>query len=321
MRQKPENLTPRRYFVKHRTSYDYTEPVLLCHERGFLTPRETPSQTVLAHGTRVTPEPLLSNTHTDRFGNTSHYLEIHYPHTHLEVIKEAIIDVAWPEVEVDLLDQWTLASARRAIAGNAAFRLQRAIYGLPSRHVAVPERLAAYTDTILAPELGFGQALVELTKGIHRDFAYRPGVTSVRTTVDELLDLRAGVCQDFTHLALAILRSLGMPCRYVSGYIETLPAPGKPKLEGSDASHAWLSVLAPNGSWIDLDPTNAQFADSRYLVTAWGRDFADVSPLRGIVVTEAASSRLSVGVDVLPMDGDVAPRQSVLGLTASTQSA
>ncbi|WP_197512721.1 transglutaminase-like domain-containing protein [Tessaracoccus coleopterorum] len=122
--------------------------------------------------------------------------------------------------------------------------------------------------------------------GIRRDFAYRPGATSVRTTVDELLGLRAGVCQDFAHLAIAVLRSLGVPARYVSGYIETVPPPGKEKLEGSDASHAWVSALAPDGTWIDIDPTNGQFADSRYLVTAWGRDFGDVSPLRGIVETE-----------------------------------
>lgn len=314
MRQDPDNLTARRYFIKHRTSYDYSGPVTMAHERGFLTPRDTPSQRVLAHGSRVTPDPLLETSHTDRFGNTSHYLEVHYPHTHFEVVKEAIIDVEWPEVDVAQLDQWTLASARRAIAGNVTHRLDRAMFALPSRHVDAPPRLAAYMETILASNLGFGQALVELTKGIHRDFAYRPGVTSVRTTVDELLDLRAGVCQDFAHLGLAILRSLGLPARYVSGYIETRPAPGKPKLEGSDASHAWISVLAPTGVWIDIDPTNAQFADSRYLVTAWGRDFADVSPLRGVVVTEAESSRLSVGVDVVPMEGDTAPRLSVLGL-------
>lgn len=317
MRQAPENLAARRYFVKHRTSYLYSDPVTLCHERGFLTPRQAPSQTVLAHGTRVTPEPLLESVHTDRFGNISHYLEIHYPHTQLEVVKEAIVDVAWPEIHTDQLDQWTLGSAQRAIAGNAALRLDRAMYGLPSRYVDAPGGLDAYADTILAPNLGFGQALVELTRGIHRDFAYRPGVTSVRTTVGELLDLRAGVCQDFTHLGLAILRSLGIPARYVSGYIETRPAPGKQKLEGSDASHAWISALAPNGAWIDVDPTNAQFADSRYIVTAWGRDFADVSPLRGVVVTEAASSRMSVGVDVLPMVGDDAPPISVLGLSLS----
>lgn len=314
MRQSPENLTPRRYFVKHRTAYDYPEPVTLCHERGFLTPRETPSQRVRAHGVAVVPEPLLHTEHIDRFGNTSHYLEIHYPHTHLEVLKEAVVDVAWPEVDVDLLDQWSLSSVQRIIAANPAYRLSRGMFAMPSHHVSLSSKLGPYTETILAGDLGFGQALVELTKGIHRDFTYQPGATSVHTTVDELLDQRAGVCQDFAHVALAVLRRLGIPARYVSGYIETAPPPGKPRLEGSDASHAWLSVLAPNGSWIDIDPTNAQFADSRYVVTAWGRDFADVSPLRGVIVTEAASSRLTVGVDVVPMAGDEVPELSSLGI-------
>ena len=314
MRQLPENLTARRYFLKHRTSYFYSDAVTMCHERGFLSPRQTPSQRVVAQGAGILPEPLLHTEHVDRFGNLSHYFEIHYPHTQFEVVKEAVIDVAWPEVDVDLLDTWSLASATRAIAGNPALRLDRAVYGLPSRHVTAPPRLASYSDTILDPDLGFGQAISELTRGIRRDFAYRPGATSVRTTVDELLDLRAGVCQDFAHLGIAVLRSLGIPARYVSGYIETIAPPGREKLEGSDASHAWISVLAPNGSWIDIDPTNGKFADSRYLVTAWGRDFADVSPLRGIVVTEAVTSRLDVGVDVVQMDGDRLPRMQTLDL-------
>lgn len=314
MRQQPQNLTPRRYFVRHRTSYSYPEAVTSTHQRGFLTPRPTPSQDVVAHATQIVPTPMLHTEHVDRFGNRSHYFEVHYPHTEFVVAKEAVIDVAWPQVDVEALDRWSLASAQRAISGNPATSMERAMFGLPSRHVAVTDAVAAYADTLLAPGLGFGQALIELTMGIRRDCAYLPGTTSVNTTVDEVLALRGGVCQDFTHLGLAVLRGLGIPARYVSGYIETVPPPGVEKLEGSDASHAWISVLAPDGSWVDIDPTNGQFADSRYLVTAWGRDFADVSPLRGIVVTEATSSRLNVGVDVIAMtDGEVPSISRLLG--------
>lgn len=118
----------------------------------------------------------------------------------------------------------------------------------------------------------------------------------------DLLDLRTGVCQDFTYLTLACLRSLGLPARYVSGYLETTPAPGRPRLEGADATHAWVSVLTPGGTWVDLDPTNGHLADSRYLVTAWGRDFRDVSPLKGVIYADAPiRSTLTVGVDVLRM--------------------
>ncbi|MFZ1410433.1 MAG: transglutaminase family protein, partial [Micropruina sp.] len=161
-----------------------------------------------------------------------------------------------------------------------------------------------YALTVLAPERPLGDALVGLYSTIYRDFKYRLGATSVRTTLPELLTLRAGVCQDFAHLAVGCLRSVGLPGRYVSGYVETSPPPGQPKLEGSDASHAWASVLVPDGSWIDLDPTNDHFADSRYIVTAWGRDFRDVSPLKGVIYTEAKTSSLEVQVDVFRVNDD-----------------
>ncbi|NLJ55201.1 MAG: transglutaminase family protein, partial [Intrasporangiaceae bacterium] len=143
--------------------------------------------------------------------------------------------------------------------------------------------------------------LAALLHGINEDFAFNSKATTVRTTLPELLGIRAVVCQDFAHLALGALRSVGLLARYVSGYIETTPAPGATKLVGSDASHAWVSVRVPDGSWVDLDPTNDHFCDSRYLVSAWGRDFADVSLLKGVIYTQddvTTSSTLRVGVDV-----------------------
>lgn len=313
-----ENLAPRRYFVKHRTAYEYSEPVVHCLQRGFLGFRATSYQRVVSHGFRVSPEPLTSSQHTDRFGNASYYLEIDTPHTHLEVVKEAVVDVAREAVNLDVLDQWSLESARRAIGSNPSHAIRRAMYGLPSRLVHIPARLDEYTRTIFADQMGFGQALVELTRNIYRDFAYRPGATSVRTTVEELLDLRAGVCQDFAHFGLAVLRSQGIPARYISGYLETQPPPGKEKLEGSDASHAWLAAMAPDGQWIHLDPTNDQFADSRYVVASWGRDFSDASPLRGVIQADGVSSRLKVGVDVVRIEGEALPHFSVTDLELSS---
>lgn len=317
MRTSEENLAPRRYFVKHRTTYRYPEPVLQCLQRGFLGLRHERYQTVAAHAVSVTPEPLTTSVHTDAFGNESWYLEIDIPHTILEVVKEAVVDVAWSRVNVDLLDQWSLENARRAIATAPGHALARAMYGLPSRLVQPPPRLQRYMDTFLTGQMGYGHALEELTRNIHRDFTYASGITSVHTTVDELLGLRTGVCQDFAHIGIAILRTLGIPARYVSGYIETQPAPGTQKLEGSDASHAWIAALAPDGQWIHLDPTNDQFADSRYVVSAWGRDFSDASPLRGIIQTEALSSELDVGVDMLRMDDGTLPAISVTGLNVA----
>lgn len=312
-----DHFQPRRYFVKHRTSYHYSDPVLRCQQRGFLNFRSTRFQSVLAHRVVINPEPVRSDEHRDCFGNLSSYVEIHMPHTELEIVKEGIIDVAREPVNVDALNQWTLASASRAIQHNTSHAKDRAMYGLPSNLVQIPRRLKDYTDSILADDLGFGDAICEVTHNIYRDFAYKPGTTSIRTTVDELLDLRGGVCQDFAHLGIAILRQYGIPAKYVSGYIETIPPPGKPKLEGSDASHAWLAAMAPNGKWIHLDPTNNQFVDCRYVITAWGRDFGDASPLRGIIETDAATSRMSVGVDMLQMTEDV-PHVSVTGISMPT---
>ena len=137
---------------------------------------------------------------------------------------------------------------------------------------------------------------------IDGQFEYRPGVTTVETTIPELLADRRGVCQDFAHLAVACLRGAGLPARYVSGYLETMPPPGRPKLRGVDASHAWASVRLPEVGWVDLDPTNDRVIDSRYIVTAWGRDYADVPPLKGVIFSTSTSSRLSVAVDVLALD-------------------
>ena len=160
----------------------------------------------------------------------------------------------------------------------------------------------------------------EVRQAQNSDRLYTFDFGGASVIVDDTWKERKGVCQDIVHITLGALREVGIPARYVSGYIETLAPPGKEKLEGSDASHAWISVLAPDGNWVDVDPTNSQVADSRYIVTAWGRDFADVSPLRGVVVTQASTSHLSVGVDVVPMRGDDLPRLSVLGLSLGDRS-
>ena len=207
----------------------------------------------------------------------------------------------WPAPDLDALNARTLAETAEALAARGD-PVDVVEFTMPSPLVEVTDAVVEYAAGALRPELGFGEALEALTHAIHRDFAYRSGVTSVRTTLDELLELRAGVCQDFAQLAIGALRHHGIPARYVSGYLETSPPPGRPKLQGSDASHAWVSAMAADGRWVDFDPTNDHFADSRYVVTAWGRDFSDVSPLRGIVTGQPTSSRLDIGVDVLLLD-------------------
>lgn len=290
----------RRYEVRHVTRYTYDDVVEACYERGFLRPRATPTQRVLTSNLTVTPTPDAVSEHVDYFGNHSTYVEVRSPHTELVVASTTTLEVDWPQPDLAALDAWTVGAAAAALAAETD-PVEVADYLLPSALVLLGPAVREYADVVLAPERPLGEALVALTSTIHADFAYRQGATSVKTTLSELLDLRQGVCQDFAHLAVGCLRSVGLPARYVSGYVETSPPPGREKLQGADASHAWASVRAPGGAWVDLDPTNDHFADSRYIVTAWGRDFADVSPLRGVVYTESASSDLVVEVDVTPV--------------------
>jgi transglutaminase-like putative cysteine protease len=144
-------------------------------------------------------------------------------------------------------------------------------------------------------------AVTDLSSRIYRDFKFLPGVTEVKTTIEEVFARRAGVCQDFAHVAIGCLRSLGLAARYVSGYLETRPPPGKPRLAGADVSHAWASVFVPGSGWADIDPTNDQLVNDRYVTTAWGRDYTDVPPLKGVIFTQGDVQDLKVSVDVIPV--------------------
>lgn len=298
MSQGPEDWTPRQYDVHHRTTYTYEGPVESCFERGFLAPRETPSQRVLSNEVVISPDPQVMTEHVDHFGNHSFYVEIQTAHNELIVEKRSRFEVHWPQPDLAALDRWTVASAAAELLESAE-PVERVGHLLPSPLVQPAPEVVDYCRSVIGPDMPLGEAILALTRGIYRDFAYKSGVTTVRTTLPELLELRQGVCQDFAHLAIGCLRSLGLPTRYVSGYLETQPPPGQVKLAGADASHAWASVMVPGGGWVDLDPTNDHLADSRYVVTAWGRDFRDVSPLKGVVFAEAAgASTLNVAVDV-----------------------
>ena len=290
----------RRYLVEHTTRYTYDAVVEAIYNRGFLRPRDTESQLVLASELVVSPEPEQVTEHLDYFGNHSTYLETRQPLTSYEVTCRSTVEVDWPVPDLAVLDRYRVADAARELREQTDPVLL-ADFTTPSPLVTLDDAVRGYAADILHPERPLGEALAALASRITADFDYRSGATTVMTTLDELLDLRQGVCQDFAHLVVGCLRSAGLPARYVSGYLETVPPPGEQKLKGADASHAWTSVLTPNLGWIDLDPTNSQFADSRYVVTAWGRDFTDVSPLRGVVYTESVSSSLTVEVDVTPL--------------------
>lgn len=302
----------RRYEIRHTTQYTYEDYVTASYSRACLRPRETDHQQVLSNLIEVTPSADVMSEHIDFFGNYSHYLEIRTKHTEFSVTKTSRVDVTWPAVDVEALNRWTVGSARDELDSTAGgFDPDHTVYLLPSRLVEVTPSVAAYAEAHLPDKRPLGDALTHLYELIYTEFKYAKGATSTTTTLEEVLAGKAGVCQDFAHLAAGMARQVGLPARYVSGYIETAPPPGKPKLAGSDATHAWTSIRTPLG-WVDLDPTNNHFADSRYVVTAWGRDFRDVSPLKGIIFSDSASSRLKVAVDVIPLTSSGTHRQAEL---------
>jgi transglutaminase-like putative cysteine protease len=295
----------RTYEVRHRTEYLYEAPVTGSYARTHLTPRNLPTQSCAAALLEVEPAPDLTSLHVDHFGNASHYVEVRTPHTELAITSISTVTVQRPLPDLAALDAWTVGSAMAALAA-APDRLDAVAFALPSPLVTPSAAVAAYAQSFLGADRPLGEALLALLHGIHGDFTYESGATSVSTTLDELIEERVGVCQDFAHLAIGCLRAACLPARYVSGYLETEPAPGTPRLQGADASHAWLSVLAADGGWYDLDPTNDQQPDSRYVVAAWGRDYTDVTPMKGVIFTEGTSSKLRVAVDVIRL-GDALP--------------
>ena len=293
----------RRYQVSHRTVYGYDEEVTSSYGRAYLTPRDVPGQWTRSTRIDVTPTAAVLETSEDFFGNTSVYVEVHQPHTRLTVTATSEVEVDRPAPDLATIDTWTWERAARAAQdwpdGGPADPVLAAQFLLPSPRVALSGAVREYAGRIFVPGRGAGGAVRELVRSIHADFAYKPGVTTVSTPLTEVLERREGVCQDFAHLAVACLRGVGLPARYVSGYLETLPPPGRPRLQGADASHAWAAVLLPELGWVDVDPTNDRVVDDDYVVTAWGRDYSDVPPLKGVIFTESKESTLDVAVDVL----------------------
>jgi transglutaminase-like putative cysteine protease len=300
----------RRYRVRHRTEYVYDEPVTASYGRAYLIPRDVPGQWIRATRIEVSPTPDLLTQAEDYFGNASAYLEVHSPHTQLVVTATSEVAVDRPAPDLAAIDGWTWEQARDGVLvqGGAGVDLVQAHgFLLPSPQVEPSARVAAYAATVFRSGRPVGEAVRDLVRAIHADFSYRPGVTSVSTSLAEVLQRRAGVCQDFAHLAVACLRGSGLPARYVSGYLETRPPSGRPRLQGADASHAWASVLLPELGWVDLDPTNDRLVDDDYVVTAWGRDYTDVPPLRGVIFTQSKKRTMEVAVDVVrlgPAGGD-----------------
>jgi transglutaminase-like putative cysteine protease len=288
----------RRYEVRHQTEYTYGGEVTASYGWAHLTPRDLPDQVCGANRVEISPTAELLSGSVDFFGNRASYFEVHEPHDRLVVTATSLVDVSRTRADLDALDGWTREEARDLLRANPRMQREDADFLLASPRLPLAGRLPEFAKSVLEPGIPLGQALRQLIHTIYHDFTFNAGATSVTSTLENLLARRAGVCQDFAHLAVATLRLAGLPARYVSGYLETIPPPGQPKLQGVDASHAWVSVLVPELGWVDLDPTNNKVVDAAYVVTAWGRDYSDVPPLKGVIFTEGSSSSLKVAVDV-----------------------
>jgi transglutaminase-like putative cysteine protease len=293
-----------RYRVRHATRYDYAAGVDLAAHLLHLTPRaDLPGQQVFSSRVTATPSPSRGRAATDHFGNTALWLFLDAPHTTFEVVAEAEVAVNFPPPPSSgETPPWEAVAAAARAGGPAGGAWAAAEFAQPSPMAPASAAAGAYA----APSFPAGRpilaGLLDLNARIGRDFAFRAGVTTIATPVEEVLARRMGVCQDFTHLMVAALRALGLPARYVSGYVRTRPPPGQARRRGADQSHAWVGAwLGPGLGWVDLDPTNALVVRDEHVVLGWGRDFGDVSPVRGVVLGGGAHAPL-VSVDLEPLE-------------------
>lgn len=290
------------YRVWHRTAYTYSKPVQDSVGLFHLMPRELPWQQVTTSAVTVDPVPGDISPDVDYFGNPSTYFHLTEPHEALAIEASSDVSVEIPSYDEDALAQpWELA--RPLVHADQPHAWRAAEYALESPRVRHVEEATAYGALSLTPGRPIGEAATDLMHRIFRDFDYDKTATTVTSTVGDAMRARAGVCQDFAHVALACLRAHGVAARYVSGYLATQPPPGKQRVFGADASHAWLAVWLPGtDQWLAIDPTNDQWANDRYVTVAWGRDYGDVSPVKGIIYTKAKKSTLRVQVDVAPVE-------------------
>ena len=293
-----------RYRIEHRTTYRYSQPMSDGYTVAVLTARETPFQRVLHAAVTVHPEPDERDEHDDLFGNRVTFVGVHRPHDELTVLATSEVHVVEPP-EFGAGPAWEdVVAATTQLRGIAALEVGPFVGS--SRFVTLAdlrEQLLALARPSFPPGRPVVEALGDLCRELHAGFEFDPTFSEVATPLRDVLESRRGVCQDFAHLAVGALRSLGLACRYVSGYIETDAPPGRARLAGADASHAWVSAWVPSIGWVDFDPTNGALPVHRHIVTAWGRDYGDVIPVRGVVIGPAAEQRLDVGVDVVALRG------------------
>jgi transglutaminase-like putative cysteine protease len=294
-----------KYRVVHKTEYFYSGTITQCHNLAHLRPRSLPGQQCLTHRLEIDPAPVDYAEYDDFFGNPVSYFSVQQPHRLLKVVAVSELSLDEEAEQLPLYNDlaWDEVRARLANPREAELRENRH-YVLDSPLAGASPALASYAEPSFPGGRPLLEAVQDLMQRVHREFTYDPGFTTITTPLSVVLASRRGVCQDFAHLAIACLRSLGLAARYVSGYLETLPLPGQEKLPGADDSHAWFSVFLPEAGWMDFDPTNNQIPQYQHITTAWGRDFGDVTPLKGVIYGGDPGHRLQVSVDVERLDSD-----------------
>lgn len=289
-----------RYKVAHLTTYEYSDVVPMCQNQLHLTPRSDARQACRYHRLIVRPAPTSAGRYTDYFGNPVNYFAIQEGHRRLVVSAVSKVEVHAPRLPPPTeTPPWERVrdelSLDRSAAGLEAYQFR-----FDSPLVRATADLAAYAEGSFPPQRPILEGLIDLTARIHREFCYDPTATTVATPLDEVFQLRRGVCQDLAHVQIGCLRALGMAARYVSGYLRTRPAAGQPRLVGADASHAWLSVYCGPAGWIDVDPTNNVLPSVEHVTVAWGRDYGDVCPIHGLFIG-GGQHTMSVSVNVVPL--------------------
>lgn len=289
----------RKYAITHRTHYEYSSPSSLCHNQMHLRPRDLPYQSVPQSCIAVSPSPDSQTEWIDSFGNRAEFFSIEKLHPRLTVTSKSIVERNQPDYLLDQSPTWEQVT-KSVCHPNSDNDRQASEFVYDSRHCQRGDAFFDYAREVAVNHGSFVDCVRLLTTKIYHQMEYSPEATQVSTKPAEALARRQGVCQDFAQIAICCLRSLGVPARYVSGYLLTHPAPGKEKLIGADASHAWFSAYAGSLGWIDFDPTNNLIPGLEHITVAWGRDYADVAPIHGVFVG-GGFTHLSVSVDVQPV--------------------
>lgn len=292
-----------RYLISHQTQYDYQSPVSLSQQLLHLQPRDLPWQQVHRADIECLPLPQQRTAQTDAFGNPAIWLDIRQPHEHLSINAELDITVLpRPRLDLALSPPWqdVVEQCRfRGVPLSHTQQLDALAFRQESPHVRIKHDFARFAEPCFTADTPLLVGVNALMQKIYDEFEFDSKATEVGTPLLTVLAERRGVCQDFAHLMIACLRSLGLPARYVSGYLLTHPPEGQPRLIGADASHAWVSAWCPMLGWVDFDPTNGVLPDQQHITLAWGRDFSDVSPLRGVIIG-GGDHQLAVSVTVMP---------------------